>query len=142
MAASDLHVGTHCTCATDSLGGTTIGKVHNFTLQIARDTQPHHSAGSEDADAISTGNKTISGSLTLAFVDKTQLLDLADASPIAEDDLYVQLADGVTDNETVDITLADVKYDNWSFGFDNTGATIEESAVFFAKTITVGETTQ
>jgi hypothetical protein len=50
----------------------------------------------------------------------------------------VQLDDGT--NTTVDITLADVKWGDYSFSTSNDGSTVIQTASFIAKTVTISST--
>lgn len=141
IGAVDIFKGTHCTVCTDSLGGATIGKVQAFNITIANGLTPHYEAGTRTPYTIKEGNQLISGSLGLHFRDKTEVLDLVTASPIAYDTLYVQATDGVSTYETVDLTLNNLKWGDWSMSFDNTGTEVIENCTWICLTITEDETT-
>ena len=141
MGAVDIFKGTNCTVCTDSLGGTTLGKVQSFSMTVANGLTPHYEAGTRTPYVIKEGNQLISGSLGIHLRDKTEILDLVTASPIADDTLYVQASDGVSTYETVDLTLNYLKWGDWSMSFDNTGAEVIENCTWICKTITVDETT-
>jgi hypothetical protein len=141
MAAASEFKGYHASVATDSLGGTTIGKVHGFTFSVNNNVVASFVAGSRTADNILEGNQEFTGTITMALRDKTEILDLVTASTPANDTLYVRLDDDITSNETVDLTLNSVRWDTWSTEFDDTGTTVLETATFLCTTVTVGEIT-
>jgi len=141
MVAASEFKGHEGSVATNQLGGTTIGKVHGFTFNINNNIVPSFVIGSRTADNIKEGNLELSGSLTLALRDKTELLDLVVATPLADDILFVRLDDDVTGNETVDITIGAIKWNEWSTEINNDGATVLETATFMNKTLTVAEVT-
>lgn len=140
MAAVDLFKGYHATVCTDSLGGTTIGTVLNFDIGIANNLEASYALGARTPNTLMEGNQLVSGNLTLALRDKTQVLDLATASPIADDTIYVRASTGVGGTETVDLTLNNLKWGDWSTSFANDGSTVQENCTWMAKTITVAET--
>jgi len=142
MAVATEHRSQHFSCATDSLGGTSIGSVSSFSLAYNNNATASFKGGSRATFVIGMGNIEISGSLTLYFVDKTQVLDLVTTDPVADDTLYVRGASGVTSDETIDITINNVKWNNWNFEYGSDGAPVLETCDFLAKTITVAETTQ
>ena len=141
MAAVDLFKGYDCTLATDSLGGTTLGKITGFDVTIANNLGAHYVAGARTPDAIKEGNQLISGNVTMRFRDKTEVLDLVIASPIADDTYYVQASDGVSGTQTVDLTFNNLKQGDWGMSFDDTGSEVLETHTYMCKTLTVAEST-
>lgn len=141
IGSVDIYKGYNCTVATDSLGGATIGKVTGFNITIANAMEAHYVAGSRTPDTLKEGNQLISGDLSIRFRDKAEVLDLVTASPIADDTIYVQASDGVSTFETVDLTLNNLKWGDWSMGFDDSGSEVMETTTWMCKTITVAETT-
>lgn len=141
MAAPDLFKGFEGSVATDSLGGTTIGKVSEFSLSINNNLEGYYAVGARGVNTLKEGNQEITGSITLAMVDKDQLMTVASPASAAlqsDDDLYVQLDDGT--NTTVDITLNDLKWGNFEMSFDNTGGTVMQTGSFIVKTIVIAAT--
>jgi len=141
MVAANEFKGHEATVATNSLGGTTLGKIRGFTFEINNNMVGSYVAGSRNVDNIKEGNLVLTGSVTMSFRDKTEIIDIVVTDPQVDDDLFVRLDDDISSNETVDLTINDLKWDTWSTEFDNSGETIEETATFMAKTLVVAETT-
>lgn len=144
MVAVDEFRGHHGSVATDSLGGTAIGRVTSFEFTVGNNISADYQAGNRNPFVIGEGNRSYEGELAMVFRDITELLNLVHPGATTEqtaDTLYVQLSTGASGTETVDLTIAGVKYNSHSFSFDNTGSLIEETAPFMATGVTVAETT-
>lgn len=144
MAAVDLLKGFEFSCATNSLGGTTIGKVQSLSFGINNNMVAFYAAGNRVVNTIKEGNLAMTGSLTQALRDKTELIDIvyqgSGATLQTSDNLYIRGSTGITATETVDLTLT-LKWDNWSFSYANDGNEVFETATFIASALTVAEIT-
>ncbi len=136
MAAPEQFKGYECTVCTDSLGGTSIGCVQEFSLSISNNLEALYCLGARTPSSLKEGNQAITGSVSMAMVDTTFPLTCVPASAAlqSDDDLYVQLDDGT--NDTIDITLADLKWGDFTFSVSSDGSTVIESGTFIAKAVT------
>jgi hypothetical protein len=100
-----------------------------------------YAGGSRAVDTIKEGNLAITGGLTLAFRDKTELIDRVKTTGLQSAmSLYVRGSSAESATETVDLTLS-VKWNTWDFSYANDGADVMETATFIASTLTVAEVT-
>lgn len=140
MTAPNMFKGYECTVATDSLGGTTLGKVQEFSLSINNNLSALYKLGSRTPDSLKEGNLVITGSVKMAIINNAFALIVAPASAAlqSDDDLYVQLDEGT--NSSVDLTLADLKWDTYNISMASDGSTVMENGTFIVKTLTIGTT--
>src|SRR3990167_4661064 len=123
-------MGYEFSCATNSLGGTTIGKVTSFGFNVDTGLVAFYASGSKDVNTLKEGNRLMTGNISLAFRDKTELLDLVYTAGLqTADTLYVRGSSGESTTETVDLTIT-CKYSGWNFSFANDGAPVIENATF------------
>ena len=141
IGAVSLFKGHEATVTTDSLGGAALGKVQSITLNINNNLEAFFKIGSRTADTIKEGNLNLTGSITMALVDKTEVLDLVVATSPAADTIYFQISDGESTFETIDLTFNNLYWDTWTTTATNDGSTVFETATFVMKTLTVDETT-
>lgn len=141
MAAADELRGFHFTVATDSLGGTSIGRVRSYEFTLDTGAAPSYALGDRDPYVVGEGNRSYSGTLTMAFRDIAEVLTLITQDPQTADTHYIRGSTGVSGTETVDITLSGVKYVSWSMNPSNDGEVVEEVVPFQGTGIAVAETT-
>lgn len=141
MAVPDEFRGHMVTVATDSLGGTSIGRVSSYAFTFETGAEPSYALGSRSPYVISEGNQRFSGALTMNFRDANEVFTLITVNPQTADTHYVRYSTGVSGDQNADITIAGIKYVSGTITASNDGGGVEETYPFEATGITLAIST-